>query len=805
MKRFAGWTLLSCILFASSVNAANLFVDLTSPHSVPPYVTWDMAAHSIQAAVTRAAAGDTIYVNGSGGAKIYAGSNADPAGGSNVVVLTKNVSIVGVGNPTIDGLGQARGVYMTAGSLHGFTIRNGYAAGSADAYNVGAYVAGGSLSNSVVVSNGLGIVLRNTGGAVNCLVAHNGKGATFDGGNLVNCTVVRNSVGLYMIQEYAGVFNCIAWSNNVNYMYRTDDVGNTHGVTYFYNNCTRPAYAGPGAVNGNIAGDPNFLNPAAGNYRLGASSCVNGGWPSPGLGYGPVDLDGNPRSVGVPDIGCYEKQPRPEPASDAYEPDNSASAAKTISNGQTQNRTLPSGDADWAKFTVGPGGATNVRLAAGSTASDTYADLWLYDGNLQVLASDVSAWGTLATIAVASLPAGTYYVRVEGSIIDAYTLNASWVAAGPTPDAYEYDGGATAAKAISNGQTQNHSMHVAGDVDWVKFTIGAAGASNVRVETSGASGDTHMWLFGPNNASTLVAYDNDNGTGSFSLITRDALAAGTYYVGIRENGDNATIAAYTVKVSWTPPSVPSGDAYEYDGSATAAKAIASGQTQNHSMHAAGDVDWVKFTVPSGGAANVLVETAGASGDTHMWLFGPNNAGTLVAYNDDRGGGNLFSLISKAALAPGTYYLGIREYGDNATIAAYTVKVSWTTASTPVGDAYEFDGYATQAKVIAIGQTQNRSILPAGEVDWAKFTVGAGGATNVRLETAGASGDTQMWLFGPNNASTLVAYNDDKGGGNYFSLITRASLAPGTYYIGIREYGNDGIIPAYTLQAGWTSP
>ena len=327
-----------------------------------------------------------------------------------------------------------------------------------------------------------------------------------------------------------------------------------------------------------------------------------------------------------------------------------------------------------------PGGATNVRLAAGSTASDTYADLWLYDGNLQVLASDVSAWGTLATIAVASLPAGTYYVRVEGSIIDAYTLNASWVAAGPTPDAYEYD-----------------------------------------------------------------------------------------------------------------------------GSPTAAKAIASGQTQNHSMHAAGDVDWVKFTVPSGGAANVLVETAGASGDTHMWLFGPNNAGTLVAYNDDRGGGNLFSLISKAALAPGTYYLGIREYGDNATIAAYTVKVSWTTSSTPVGDAYEFDGYATQAKVIAIGQTQNRSILPAGEVDWAKFTVGAGGATNVRLETAGASGDTQMWLFGPNNASTLVDYNDDKGGGNYFSLITRASLAPGTYYIGIREYGNDGIIPAYTLQAGWTSP
>ena len=40
-------------------------------------------------------------------------------------------------------------------------------------------------------------------------------------------------------------------------------------------------------------------------------------------------------------------------------------------------------------------------------------------------------------------------------------------------------------------------------------------------------------------SSTSVGYDNDSGTGSFSLITKATLAAGTYYVGIRENGDNA--------------------------------------------------------------------------------------------------------------------------------------------------------------------------------------------------------------------------------------------------------------------------
>ena len=806
MKRFAGCTLLSCILFAPSVNAANLFVDLTSPHSVPPYVSWDVAAHSIQAAVTRAAAGDTIYVNGGSGTKVYTGSNADPAGGNNVVVLTKNVAVVGVGNPIVDGGGAVRGAYLTAGQMSGFTIRQGAAYEGG-----GAYVNGGSLRNSVVVSNtaahGGGGIYLYSGNAINCLVARNNGGVFFNGGTLVNCTVAGNSgSGLYL-EKNAGVFNCVAWSNSTNW--RLSTVAPANSVAFFYNNCTTPAYSGGGEANGNITSPPNFQDYAAGNYRLGpGTSCLNGGLSQPALGYGATDLDGNPREVNRIDIGAYETPLPAGPAADAYEPDDSAAAAQAIANGQTQNRTLhgPNEDVDWIKFTVPNGGAQNVVIETdGPSGGDTV--MWLYDGSAQQVGyDDDSGTGNFSLITTAALGAGTYYLRVVPySGATAYALRVGWTGAPGAGDAYEYDGSATAAQAIANGQAQNHSMHVAGDVDWVKFTIGAAGASNVRVETSGASGDTHLWLFGPNNASTLVAYDNDSGTGSFSLITRATLAAGTYYVGIRENGDNATIAAYSLQVSWTAASGPTPDAYEYDGSATAAKAIANGQIQNHSIHAAGDVDWVKFTVGGAGAANVRVETAGASGDTHMWLFGPNSAGTLVAYNDDKGGGNMFSLITAASLPPGTYYLGIREYGDNAAISAYTVQASWSTPAGPSGDAYEYDGSATAAKAIANGQSQNRSIQPVGEVDWAKFTVSAPGASNVRIETSGAAGDTQIWLFGPNNAGTLVAYNDDRGSGNYFSLITAASLAPGTYYVGIREYGNDAAIPAYTLQANWATP
>ena len=51
----------------------------------------------------------------------------------------------------------------------------------------------------------------------------------------------------------------------------------------------------------------------------------------------------------------------------------------------------------------------------------------------------------------------------------------------------------------------------------------------------------------------------------------------------------------TIIKGW--PSVPiAGGAYESDNIASAAKPIANGQTQRRTTHAAGKVDWAKFTV-----------------------------------------------------------------------------------------------------------------------------------------------------------------------------------------------------------------
>ncbi len=78
-------------------------------------------------------------------------------------------------------------------------------------------------------------------------------------------------------------------------------------------------------------------------------------------------------------------------------------------------------------------------------------------------------------------------------------------------DAYEPDGGWDQAQWISGGSAQTHSIVLATDVDWVKFTLSAP--SEVVIETLGATGDTRMWLY---DGGLNEVERNDDGNGLFS-------------------------------------------------------------------------------------------------------------------------------------------------------------------------------------------------------------------------------------------------------------------------------------------------
>ena len=83
-------------------------------------------------------------------------------------------------------------------------------------------------------------------------------------------------------------------------------------------------------------------------------------------------------------------------------------------------------------------------------------------------------------------------------------------------------------------------------------------------------------------------------------------------------------------------------------------------------------------------------------------------------------------------------------------------------------------------------------------DWVKFTLTS--TTSVVIATNGASGDTQLTLYG--SSGSQLATNDNYGGST-FSQISK-SLTAGTYYAKVNESGNNATIAAYTLQVNGSS-
>jgi PKD repeat protein len=141
---------------------------------------------------------------------------------------------------------------------------------------------------------------------VNCLLNSNaaayGGGAAY--GTLELCTVVTNSAsvkggGLYNVNP---VTNSIVWANGA-------PLEAEHTGSYFSTSLTSLLPSGQYDLGDNIMGDPEFVNPAAGNFRLrGSSPCVNTGKADGyALEENATDLDSRARVSGsVVDRGAYE-------------------------------------------------------------------------------------------------------------------------------------------------------------------------------------------------------------------------------------------------------------------------------------------------------------------------------------------------------------------------------------------------------------------------------------------------------------------------------------------------------------------
>ncbi|MBM4382229.1 MAG: matrixin family metalloprotease [Deltaproteobacteria bacterium] len=256
-----------------------------------------------------------------------------------------------------------------------------------------------------------------------------------------------------------------------------------------------------------------------------------------------------------------------------------------------------------------------------------------------------------------------------------------------------------------------------------------------------------------------------------------------------------------IRALYAPAGGFGADSFEPDDTPAAARTIAPGSQQSHSIVPASDVDYARFTLFGG--ADVVIETSGAAGDdTRMWLYDANL--NQIEFNDDVGSPNLFSRIDRSraennALPAGTYYVRVDEFGNNSAIASYNLSLQVVTHA--IGDAYEPDDTASQAVPLAPGAPQAHSLRPANDGDYTRFSLSQPAEVAIETSGGGSVDDTRMWLFAQDLSA--LEYDDDSGAGLY-SRIERTqaggdALQPGTYYVLVDEFGNDDEIAAYDIQ------
>ncbi len=206
------------------------YVWMNSSSPTMPYTNWTTAAHTIQDAVDVATDGDTVIVTNG---MYNLGSRVMPGGNElNRVLITNKILVVSSDGPdatVIIGSGRyvlmadsVRCVYITRGTLRGFTLTQGLAYRDTSSGG-GAFAVDGTLENCKVITNWARIGGGVYGGSLsNCVVSRNVAEA-YDGGGVYSvtaneCTISSNSANGDGGGAYESTLNrCTVSYNNAAY------------------------------------------------------------------------------------------------------------------------------------------------------------------------------------------------------------------------------------------------------------------------------------------------------------------------------------------------------------------------------------------------------------------------------------------------------------------------------------------------------------------------------------------------------------------------------------------------------------
>lgn len=203
--------------------------------------------------------------------------------------------------------------------------------------------------------------------------------------------------------------------------------------------------------------------------------------------------------------------------------------------------------------------------------------------------------------------------------------------------------------------------------------------------------------------------------------------------------------------------------------------IINGGPVSGNISSSGDADWFQFDLTTSQTVTLLTQYTGSLEDPYMYLYGPDDTEEYIDKNDD--GSAAYMSRIRQTLLPGSYYVMIRGYDEDC-VGTYAL-IAFN------------DELVITTQTLTVDDSPTHGILkdPA-KGTWYSFNVAAKGPYCIELLPNGLpeDSDTQLELFGPGNAQTSIAVDDD-GAWYHLSRITR-ELDPGTYYIKVTGKDSD---------------
>jgi hypothetical protein len=157
----------------------------------------------------------------------------------------------------------------------------------------------------------------------------------------------------------------------------------------------------------------------------------------------------------------------------------------------------------------------------------------------------------------ADAPLGLLLTPLPGVALPTETATATRPATPPPSpvacaDQYEDDGVAAQAKPLQVGDTQIHFFCLPSDADWLIFSAGADQGYEIDAAQFAGGADAYMFLFAPDGQTVLARSSAAPSAPGTARILFAPLAAGRYYIQVKNEGDRAGPSSLSERTVFAP-------------------------------------------------------------------------------------------------------------------------------------------------------------------------------------------------------------------------------------------------------------